>query len=296
MRDDLNAAWLRFRDDTDAWCGHPHRSGAGLLRRRRHQGRRLGGHLRGHVLGKAHHQLVRERLGTVQAHHRGRSTARASATALPACRSVISSSPRSAPPLASRRSASACPPSSAPSACPAASAGPTPWNCCSSASPWSPPAPRKWGWCGRWCRTTTCWPKRKPSPPASANRRRWPCAPPKEVAVRTRSLPWIEAVRFGETMRLVAGETADATEGKQAFRGETRPGVAGEVSCFLKDASLGPQDWMGFGPNWQERSNNGRRTSTVLGLAGEPQGWRRPGKSFRSPAPQSLSLRSSSPV
>lgn len=36
-------------------------------------------------------------------------------------------------------------------------------------------------------------------------------------------LPWIEAVRFGETMRLVAGETADATEGKQAFQEKRAP-------------------------------------------------------------------------
>ena len=45
----------------------------------------------------------------------------------------------------------------------------------------------------------------------------------KEVAVRTRSLPWIEAVRFGETMRMVAGETDDASEGKQAFREKRSP-------------------------------------------------------------------------
>ena len=32
MREALNAAWLRFRDDTDAWGGHPDRGGAGLLR------------------------------------------------------------------------------------------------------------------------------------------------------------------------------------------------------------------------------------------------------------------------
>jgi enoyl-CoA hydratase/carnithine racemase len=44
----------------------------------------------------------------------------------------------------------------------------------------------------------------------------------KEVAVRARHLPWIEAVRFGETMRLVAGQTADAAEGRTARR-ERRP-------------------------------------------------------------------------
>ncbi|MBJ29969.1 MAG: crotonase [Acidimicrobiaceae bacterium] len=38
----------------------------------------------------------------------------------------------------------------------------------------------------------------------------------KEVAVRTRDMGWTEAVRFGETMRRVAGATADATEGREA--------------------------------------------------------------------------------
>ncbi|MGE3536446.1 MAG: enoyl-CoA hydratase/isomerase family protein [Candidatus Tectimicrobiota bacterium] len=45
----------------------------------------------------------------------------------------------------------------------------------------------------------------------------------KEVAVRARHLPWIEAVRFGETMRLVASNTADATEGRAAFREKRAP-------------------------------------------------------------------------
>jgi enoyl-CoA hydratase/carnithine racemase len=41
----------------------------------------------------------------------------------------------------------------------------------------------------------------------------------KEVAVRARHLPWVEAVRFGETMRLVASNTADAA----AARAKRRP-------------------------------------------------------------------------
>lgn len=44
----------------------------------------------------------------------------------------------------------------------------------------------------------------------------------KEVATRTRSMPWTEAVRFGETMRKVAGTTDDAREGLAA-RLEGRP-------------------------------------------------------------------------
>jgi (E)-benzylidenesuccinyl-CoA hydratase len=38
----------------------------------------------------------------------------------------------------------------------------------------------------------------------------------KEVAVWAANLPWVEAVRFGETMRLVAGRTEDAKEGMAA--------------------------------------------------------------------------------
>tara|TARA_B110000438_G_C15790734_1_gene640549 strand:+ start:1091 stop:1927 length:837 start_codon:yes stop_codon:yes gene_type:complete len=44
----------------------------------------------------------------------------------------------------------------------------------------------------------------------------------KEVAVRTRDMGWTEAVRFGETMRRVAGATADASEGRAAWA-ENRP-------------------------------------------------------------------------
>jgi E-phenylitaconyl-CoA hydratase len=44
----------------------------------------------------------------------------------------------------------------------------------------------------------------------------------KEVAVRSQSLPPVEAIRFGETMRLVAMATEDAAEGLRAAR-EGRP-------------------------------------------------------------------------
>jgi E-phenylitaconyl-CoA hydratase len=50
----------------------------------------------------------------------------------------------------------------------------------------------------------------------------------KEVAVRSRNLPWIEAVRFGETMRLVAGRTEDATEGRTAWREKRSPNWQGK--------------------------------------------------------------------
>ncbi len=44
----------------------------------------------------------------------------------------------------------------------------------------------------------------------------------KEVARRGRSLPWVDAVRFGETMRKVQAATDDAAEGRAA-RAENRP-------------------------------------------------------------------------
>jgi E-phenylitaconyl-CoA hydratase len=44
----------------------------------------------------------------------------------------------------------------------------------------------------------------------------------KEVAVRTRTMPMLEAIRFGETMRIVALATDDATEGATATQ-ERRP-------------------------------------------------------------------------
>jgi len=44
----------------------------------------------------------------------------------------------------------------------------------------------------------------------------------KEVAVRSQHMTMLEAIRFGETMRRVAGATEDATEGGRAFA-ERRP-------------------------------------------------------------------------
>ena len=45
----------------------------------------------------------------------------------------------------------------------------------------------------------------------------------KEVATRTQDMGWIEAVRFGETMRIVAGQTEDAKEGREAFKNKRNP-------------------------------------------------------------------------
>ena len=45
----------------------------------------------------------------------------------------------------------------------------------------------------------------------------------KEVAVRSQNLTTIDAIRFGETMRRVAGATEDAAEGGRAFREQRSP-------------------------------------------------------------------------
>lgn len=45
----------------------------------------------------------------------------------------------------------------------------------------------------------------------------------KEVAVRSRALPMLEAIRFGETMRQVAAATDDAAEGRRALAERRTP-------------------------------------------------------------------------
>ena len=73
MRRDLNAAFARFRDEEDAWvaivtgAGRAFCAGADMV-----DGAGAAGEFAGHVLGEADHQLVRERLGDLQARHRGR--------------------------------------------------------------------------------------------------------------------------------------------------------------------------------------------------------------------------------
>ena len=45
----------------------------------------------------------------------------------------------------------------------------------------------------------------------------------KEVAWRTADMGWVEAVRFGETMRKVVGMTDDVAEGLRAWREKRKP-------------------------------------------------------------------------
>lgn len=49
----------------------------------------------------------------------------------------------------------------------------------------------------------------------------------KEVATRSRDMGWTEAVRFGETMRIVANKTDDAAEGGRSFREKRSPDWTG---------------------------------------------------------------------
>lgn len=51
----------------------------------------------------------------------------------------------------------------------------------------------------------------------------------KEIASRTATMGWIESVRFGETMRKVAGATDDVAEGfRRSGRSGGRPGRPAE--------------------------------------------------------------------
>ncbi|WP_237571091.1 enoyl-CoA hydratase/isomerase family protein [Mycolicibacterium lacusdiani] len=50
----------------------------------------------------------------------------------------------------------------------------------------------------------------------------------KEVAWRTADMGWVESVRFGEVMRKVAGATADVVEGITAWREKRKPHWRGE--------------------------------------------------------------------
>lgn len=45
----------------------------------------------------------------------------------------------------------------------------------------------------------------------------------KEVAVRTQYMGWVESVRFGETMRIVANGTDDSAEGRASFAEKRTP-------------------------------------------------------------------------
>src|SRR5205823_14851424 len=61
----------------------------------------------------------------------------------------------------------------------------------------------------------------------------------KEVAARGRYLPWVEAVRFAETMRRVAAATADATEGWTAARERPPPNWRGHCRRSAPGGAVG---------------------------------------------------------
>ena len=61
----------------------------------------------------------------------------------------------------------------------------------------------------------------------------------KEMASRGRELPWIDAVRFGETMRKVAGATEDAAEGLAAAAERRDPALERPLTRTVSGASGG---------------------------------------------------------
>jgi E-phenylitaconyl-CoA hydratase len=140
MREELNAAWLRFRDDTDAWvailtgAGRAFCAGADI---------REGG-AAGTFAGtfwekptinsfESGLELFKPTIAAINGPCLGYGV-----TAVSFCDFVIASQPLSGP-----------------SACHSASSGPMPWNSCLLASQSTPSAPGPWGWCGKWCRTMT---------------------------------------------------------------------------------------------------------------------------------------------
>ena len=73
-------------------------------------------------------------------------------------------------------------------------------------------------------RPTRSWTSARASPIVCSRAHRLAQRAIKEVAVRSRQLPMLEAIRFGETMRKVAAATDDAAEGGRAAA-ERRPPV-----------------------------------------------------------------------
>ena len=58
---------------------------------------------------------------------------------------------------------------------------------------------------------------------ADERRRRWRNAQPKRWRGAAPNMGWIESVRFGETMRKVAGATEDVAEGIRAWQEKRKP-------------------------------------------------------------------------
>ena len=83
-------------------------------------------------------------------------------------------------------------------------------------------APTRWDWRGRWCRAPSSSPRPACSPTVCCRPRPSPPEPRRRWRRAADGLPWTEAVRFGETMRRVVARTDDAAEGMTAAA-EGRP-------------------------------------------------------------------------
>ena len=225
LRRDLNDAFSRFRDEEDAWvaivtgAGRAFCAGADLR-----DGAGSTGEFAGHVLGEADDELLRERLGDLQAGDRRRERL------LPGLRADardvvrLRRSPASGPSSASPRSPSACRRSSGPSACRGSIGWQPAMELLLTGERIDADRAKEIGLAG--------WvvPHDELLPEARRLADRLVRAAPlaaratKEVAVRSQHLSTVEAIRFGETMRKVAGATEDAAEGMRAAA-ERRPPV-----------------------------------------------------------------------
>ena len=77
----------------------------------------------------------------------------------------------------------------------------------------------------------------------------------KEVAWRGQQLPWVDAIRFGETMRRVAAATAGRQGGHGRRPGEARSDVAGQLSRPRPEGPRGPQPAMPSATRRSRRSS-----------------------------------------
>ena len=227
MRRDLNDAFARFRDDEDAWvaivtgAGRAFCAGADLRGEGASAGDFPGTFWEKPTMNsfESGWEIFKPVIAAVNGYCLGYGL-----TLVTWCDFVIASERASS---ASPRCASACRRSSARSGSRSASAGSTRWSSCSPASASTPIGPRRSASPAGSCPTTTSWLEAN----ALADRllQGAPLAQRaiKEVAMRSEHLSTVEAIRFGETMRKVAGATEDAAEGVQAFRDRRPPSWRG---------------------------------------------------------------------
>ena len=224
LRNELNAAWERFRGEEDAWVGILTANGdvfcaGGDLK----DGEGSVGTFARHVLGEADDQFLRERDGAVQADNRRGTRSlhrlwvdRSAVLRLRDCHDrghlLL---PRGVDRRPHHRRGHPAPPTGRLGQCHGAAADREADECRAGQGD------RFGVEAGRARRAANGGPRRgpRPSPEAAPLAQR----ATKEVAWRTADMGWIESVRFGEVMRKVAGATEDAAEGVRAWREKRKP-------------------------------------------------------------------------